>query len=99
MLASTFDLDEVRRIVQDGLRGYPARVHLFGSWAEGSAGRASDIDVAVLPLEPLPASLLSEIREALDESLVVYPVDLVDLSAATPQFRDRVAREGIPWNG
>jgi predicted nucleotidyltransferase len=61
--------------------------------------RTSDIDVAVLPLEPFPSGLLSEIREALEESRVLYPVELVDLSTTTPEFRDRVLKEGILWSG
>ena len=92
------DLEEVRRIVLEGLRGHPARVWLFGSFARGTPARTSDIDVGVLPLEPLPAGLMAEIREALEESLVIYPVDLVDLSEASPQFRERVAGEGLAWN-
>ena len=95
----SFDLDEVRRIVEEGLRGHPAQIYLFGSWAKGSATRTSDIDVGVLPLKRLPGGVLSDIREALEESLVVYPVDLVDLSETAAQFRDIVLREGILWNG
>ncbi len=98
MPAASFDLDEVRRIVTERLRGYPVRVYLFGSWARGGATRTSDIDVAVLPSEPLPDGLLSEIREALEESLVIYPVDLVDLSEASPRLRERVLAEGILWS-
>ena len=93
------DLSEVRRIILEGLHGHEVRVYLFGSWVRGSAGRASDIDVGVLPLEPLPEGLLSAIREELEESLVPYPVDLVDLSEAAPAFRDRVLLEGLPWSG
>lgn len=51
-----------------------------------------------MPQEELPDGLLSEIREALEESTVAYPVDLVDLSEASSSFRERVMREGIPWN-
>ncbi len=39
-------------MVQAGLRGHRASVYLFGSWARGSAARASDIEVAVLPVDP-----------------------------------------------
>ena len=99
MPLDSFDLQEVRRIVQEGLRGHPARVYLFGSWARGEATRGSDIDVAILPLAPLPQGLMSEIREAIEESLVVYNVDLVDLSQAAPPFRDRVLHEGVLWTG
>lgn len=55
--------------------------------------------MGILPLKPLPAGLMAEIREALEESLVIYPVDLVDLSEASPEFRERVAGEGLAWNG
>jgi uncharacterized protein len=97
-MQASFDLDETRRIVRAGLRGRPAQVYLYGSWATGRNRRASDIDVAILPSEPLPEDILSGIREALEESLVVYPVDVVDLSRVSPQFRDRVLKEGVPWS-
>jgi predicted nucleotidyltransferase len=98
MPPDSVDLAEVRRIVQAGLQRHQARVYLFGSWAKGSATKTSDIDVAVLPSRPLPDGVLSTIREALEESQVLYPVDLVDLSEASPQFRERVLQEGILWS-
>ena len=91
------DIEEVKRIVLSGLGTHRARVWLFGSHARGSGGRASDIDVAILPLEPLPAGTFARIEEALENSLVLYPVDLVDLSSADPALRERVERDGIPW--
>jgi predicted nucleotidyltransferase len=91
------DIEEVKRIVLQGLGTHRARVWLFGSRAFGLGGRGSDIDVAVLPLEPLPAGTLARIEEALENSLVLYPVDVVDLSSAEPALRERVERDGIPW--
>src|ERR1022692_1513138 len=91
------ELDQVRRIVLSGLRGCRARVYLFGSRARGNATRWSDVDVAVEPLEPLPEGLFSDIREALEDSRVVYAVDLVDLSTAGAALRREVRREGIAW--
>jgi homoserine kinase len=41
------DLRTVREIVLRALRPYRCDVYLFGSRARGTAGRASDIDVAV----------------------------------------------------
>lgn len=92
------DLAEVRRIVLSSLKGYSAKVYLFGSRATGQAGRASDIDVGVLADEALPGELLAEIREALEESHVPYKVDLVDLSRTDSTFRARVQASGILWN-
>ena len=93
------DLVEVRRIVLEGLKGQRACVYLFGTRAHGRASRTSDIDVGVLPLEPLSPGVLSAIREALEESRVPYTVDLVDLSQVDSDLRRRVLEEGVQWNG
>jgi predicted nucleotidyltransferase len=90
-------LERVRRIVLDALRGRPARVYLFGSSASGSARSSSDIDVAIEPLESLPPGVLSSLREALEESTIPYDVDVVDISAAPPELRERVRQQGILW--
>jgi hypothetical protein len=92
------DLDEVRRIVLEGLAGYAARVYLFGSHARGTETRTSDIDVAILPLEPLPPWVLSVLRGELEESQILSRVDLVDLSMTDPAFRERVLQEGVVWS-
>ena len=94
---STRSLDEVRSIVLAGLKGRRARVYLFGSWAAGTAVRSSDIDVGILPEDPIPPVVLSGIREALEESGTLYPVDLIDLSETPETFRERVMREGKLW--
>jgi uncharacterized protein len=99
MIPGSLDLEEVRRIVLRHLEGRQAHVYLFGSWARGEACRVSDIDVGILPSEPLPAGLLPEIEEALENSLSLYPVDLVDLATSSDHFRDRVLAEGLPWTG
>jgi hypothetical protein len=89
-------LEQAREIV---LRGAPARVYLFGSRARHDQARSSDIDVAILPLAPLPPGLLSSIREELEESNIPYVVDLVDLSQSGAAFREAVLREGVEWTG
>ena len=91
------DLALARKIVLDGLAGYAVRVFLFGSRAKGEADRVSDIDIAIWPQENIPLGVFAQIREALEESDILYHVDLVDLSETNPAFRERVLREGIPW--
>lgn len=92
------DLEFVRKTVLENLRGYRARVYLFGSQATGKAYRFSDIDVAILPLQPLPASLFFNIRDVLEESDVIRSVDIVNLEEVDQSFRERVMKEGIPWS-
>lgn len=91
-------VEEARAIVERALRGYPAEVYLFGSWARGDARRLSDIDVAVLPKGDIPWSVLSRLRDELDESTIPYPVEVVDLRETSDEFRARVLREGIRWS-
>jgi predicted nucleotidyltransferase len=74
-----------------------ARVFLFGSRARGDHRAASDIDVAILPLEPIPPGVLAGIREAIEESHVPFFVDLLDLSEAPPSLGEQAMREGIEW--
>jgi len=91
------DLKAVRKIVCERLKDYKVKVYLYGSRARGKAHRYSDIDVAVLPLEPVPGWVLAEIRDALEESNILYSVDLVNLYETNARFRERVLREGILW--
>jgi len=92
-------LERVREIVLGALAGCDVRVYLFGSCATGRIRRGSDIDVAIDPRSPVPAARLSELREQLEESEVPYDVDIVDLSAASPELRATVEREGVVWRG
>jgi len=91
-------LNQVRKLLLGHLKGYRYQLFLFGSQSTQQAGRASDIDVGILPMAPLPRGLLSEIREKLEESHIPYPVDLVDLSRTNPEFLQHVRQKGVIWN-
>ncbi len=91
------DLELTRKIVLENLKGYRAKAYLFGSQATGKAYLYSDIDVAILPLQPLPPSLFFNLRDALEESDVVRTVDVVDLREVDEKFYERVVKEGILW--
>lgn len=91
-------LDEVRSIVRERLRDHDVEVFLFGSWAAGRPTRTSDVDIGVLPARDLPSGVLARLRQALAESHVPYPVEVVDLRTVDPSFRRKVMREGIRWN-
>jgi len=91
-------LQEVRHIILNRLQRYDVKIYLFGSMASGEPRRASDIDVAVLPVGSLPDGVLSEIREELENSRVPYRVELIDLAKAPPGFASHIQRAGILWN-
>ena len=92
-------LAEARRRVLEGLRGHAVRVWLFGSRARGDARPGADIDIALEAADgrPLPKALVGELRERLEESLIPWSVDLVDLAEAGSRLREAVHREGVPW--
>lgn len=97
MAADARYVNEVKRIVLSRFKSQRARVYFFGSRALGTEHRFSDIDVVVLPMEPLPIALWLELQESLEESWVPYPVDLVNLGDAPLSLRRRLEREGILW--
>ena len=90
-------LKRVEHIVRRALSPHRANVYLFGSWARGLQRPASDIDVAIEGSGPLPPGVLAGLREALEESTIPYPVDIVDLADTEADFRERVHREGVLW--
>ena len=90
-------LEEAKKIILLGLKGYRVKVLLFGSRATGQASRTSDIDVAVYPKEPLPPGVLSTIRQELGESKIPCSVDLVDMSQLGPAWFENIKRDGVPW--
>ncbi len=95
--APEWDLKEARRIVLDGLVPYHCDVYLIGSRAKGTMRRYSDIDIALDPEEPLPYDLIPALRDRLDESHIIYHVDLVDLSQTSTAFREKVIKDGVRW--
>ncbi len=96
-MAAEKDIRQIREIIQARLASYPVRIFLFGSQATGRARSASDVDVAILSVIDLPAGLLSQVREDLEQSNVLYKVDVVDISKTDEAFRQRVLSEGVEW--
>jgi len=70
---------------------------VFGSRAEGTARRYSDIDLG-LAGEPLPFDRLARLTEALEESELPYRVDVVNLAETSREFRAVALRTAV-WLG
>ena len=77
------------RCVPDGA------VWVYGSRANGSAQRYSDLDLAVISDTPLSAAVRSGLAEAFSESDLPWRVDILDWATASPEFRAIVARNKI----
>ena len=70
-------------------------VYLYGSRARGDHRWNSDFDLWIKGV--LPAHILSEIEEALEESFVPFKVDIVIGEQLTGQFAAEVKRDAILW--
>ncbi len=76
-----------------GLRfsGRGLRVFLFGSFAAGTQRPGSDLDLGFEAATNTPASIIDELRHAVEELPTIRHIDLVDFSRADQDFV-RVAR-------
>ena len=74
----------------------PVRIYLFGSWARGEAKRSSDVDIAIESGEDM-SFLIGEFREALENSCIIYNVDVVDMNFAAESLCKKIREEGIVW--
>lgn len=74
-----------------------ATVVLFGSRAKGTEHRRSDFDIGYIPREGFDPLSTARLREAIEDSDVIYEVDLVDLSHSNASLREKAMKEGAVW--
>ncbi len=71
------------------------RVRVFGSYARGNPGEASDVDLLIEvdgPTPPwFPGGLVAEL-----EALLGCRVDVVESDALRPEMRDKALAEAVP---
>ncbi|MBC8067251.1 MAG: nucleotidyltransferase domain-containing protein [Deltaproteobacteria bacterium] len=85
-------LERIRATLE---RGPPLRFAiLFGSQARGTARPDSDFDIAIAPARALTLAEENALAMELERTLGAA-VDLVDVAAARPALRWRIARDGI----
>lgn len=89
----------LKQLVLEALQDVSTRVYLFGSWARHQEKRTSDIDIAIDPDDTIPNEKWIELRERLEESTIPYRVDLVDLTHADSNIKQKVEKKGILWKG
>lgn len=90
-------LQAIRQCVSEKLTNISAQVYLIGSCARGDYRRESDIDIAVELLEPTQKTLISDIRDALEQSDIPFVVDVFDYSQLDEAYRAEIQKEGVLW--
>ncbi len=89
---------EARRLTLKVIGSASVRAFLFGSRAVGAERRFSDIDIALEAADgPVDPVLVSDLREALEESHIPYEADVVDLYWADPELVAEVRKHGVEW--
>ncbi|WP_094227533.1 type VII toxin-antitoxin system MntA family adenylyltransferase antitoxin [Methanolobus psychrotolerans] len=90
----------IRKVKTSVLKAFEdedVRIVLFGSRARGNAHCTSDIDIGILPFDEYDRKKLTALRAELEDMNIPYTVDLVDLSAVSEDFRQKVLDEGEIW--
>lgn len=84
----------VRDILARHLPGVEVRA--FGSRVDGTAGKTSDLDLALMTERPLSLQTLGRLRDAFSESDLSFRVDIVDWSSIGEDFRSVIREASEP---
>ncbi len=72
---------------------------LFGTYAQGEAVFASDIDIGILSCKKISPTDFLEAQEELNSSLpTLKKIDLVDFHAVSPKVRQEALKEIQIWH-
>lgn len=63
------------------------KIVVFGSRANGTPKKYSDLDLCVMGKKPLSLKQQADLREAFSESDLPIRVDIVDWATTTPEFQ------------
>ena len=73
-------------------------VLVFGSRVAGKAKPASDLDLCIIDIPPLPPDALRRLHDAFTESTLPFKVDLSVYSDLSDDFRQLVEQSAIRLN-
>lgn len=83
----------VRSILQQHAAGH--EVWAFGSRAKGTAKPYSDLDLAIITIEPLSLAQSAALADAFADSELPWRVDLVDWANTDLAFRRIIERDRV----
>jgi uncharacterized protein len=84
-------LNTVRQILNTKLPGVDA--FAFGSRVTSTFKKHSDLDVALVPSQPIDWKVLAELREAFEESDLPIRVDVIDWTSCSDDFKRYIAKK------
>jgi uncharacterized protein len=95
---SADDHEILEELVLIPLSTVGANFWCFGSRARGDFSKFSDIDILVSPKNAELESVLSLVREKIEQSNFPYKVDLVFEVDVAASYRKQVQAEKVLWN-
>ena len=75
-----------------------ATIYLYGSRARGDQSKGSDVDLALDIGKPIDLSIISAIKEEIEESNIPLFVDLIDTQTVSPDFLASIKKDWIKWH-
>jgi predicted nucleotidyltransferase len=93
-------IDNIAQRIKPVLQKYPIRkAGIFGSYAEQTATRESDVDVLVDFSERVGLLKFVHIKHELEDALDGLKVDLIDYKAIKPLLKDAILKQEIKIYG
>lgn len=90
--------DELKNFTLSYWKDDDVKIYLFGSWARGEQRKSSDVDIALESSKDISLKV-ALFREVLEESTIIYNVDVVNMSRAAKALCQKIYSEGILWKG
>lgn len=87
------DWQIIQGILQKHVAQYP--VWAFGSRVTGNAKPYSDLDLAIITVDPLPLSTLGALKDDFAESNLPWKVDVVDWATTSEAFRNIILQNYV----
>ena len=96
MAAIDVDPHHLEIVIAILARHIPDReVRVMGSRLTGRAKVSSDLDLVVMGHEPLSLGARGELRDAFDDSILPFTVDLVEWATASDAFQRVIAEQAL----
>ena len=91
-------IEEIKKIIYRFINPGKYSVFIFGSQASNNNRKFSDIDIGIKGNKEIPLSVISEIKEAFEESDIPFSVDVVDFNKVSHRFEKTAGKNTISLN-
>ncbi len=90
--------EAIKKIIFQHLSPNEYHIFLFGSRASGTHRKWSDYDIGILGKEEIPAPIITQIEEGLDQSNIPYVVEVVDFNCVSDRFKSVALTKIKSWS-